>query len=123
MILVLGEKLKKEDLMESILTSIKKMLGIIEECTDFDVDIIIHINTALGILSQIGAGPSNGFSISDKTSVWTDFIGDQTNLEFVKTYVYLKVKMVFDPPASSSMEKTYKEMISELESRISVVVD
>lgn len=109
--------------MESILTSIKKMLGIIEECTDFDVDIIIHINTALGILSQIGAGPSNGFSISDKTSVWTDFIGDQTNLEFVKTYVYLKVKMVFDPPASSSMEKTYKEMISELESRISVVVD
>lgn len=109
--------------MESILTSIKKMLGIIEECTDFDTDIIIHINTTFGILSQIGAGPSNGFSISDKTAVWTDFIGDQTNLEFVKTYVYLKVKMVFDPPASSSIEKTYKELILELESRISITVD
>lgn len=109
--------------MESILTSIKKMLGIIEECTDFDTDIIIHINTVFGILSQIGAGTSDGFSISDKTAVWTDFVGDQMNLEFVKTYVYLKVKMIFDPPASSSIEKTYKETISELESRISITVD
>lgn len=109
--------------MESILTSIKKMLGIIEECTDFDTDIIIHINTVFGILSQIGAGPSDGFSISDKTAVWTDFVGDQMNLEFVKTYVYLKVKMIFDPPASSSIEKTYNETIAELESRISITVD
>lgn len=109
--------------MESILTSIKKMLGIIEECTDFDTDIVTHINTVFGILFQIGAGPSNGFSISDKTAVWTDFIGDQTNLEFIKTYIYLKVKTVFDPTSSSSIEKTYKETIAELESRISMDVD
>ena len=109
--------------MDSILTSIKKLLGIAEEYTHFDSDIIIHINTAFSILTQIGVGPSEGFSITDKTKIWTDFISDQTNIELVKSYVFLKVKIMFDPPISSVVEKSIKETISELESRISIIVN
>ncbi|NLD46392.1 MAG: hypothetical protein GX660_04235 [Clostridiaceae bacterium] len=109
--------------MESILTSIKKLLGIVEEDTNFDTDITIHINTVLSILTQIGVGPSSGFSITDKTAVWTDFIGDLTTIEFVKSYVYLKVKLIFDPPLSSAVIEAINKTISELESRISYNVD
>lgn len=109
--------------MESILTSIKKLLGIVEEYTHFDTDIIIHINTVLSILTQIGVGPSSGFSITDKTAVWTDFIGDLTTIEFIKSYVYLKVKLIFDPPPSSAAIEAINKTISELESRISYNID
>lgn len=87
--------------MESILTSIKKLLGIAEEYAHFDADIIMHINTAFMTLSQIGIGPEKGYSISSDLDTWADFMGDQTNIEAVKTFVYIKVKMVFDPPTSS----------------------
>ena len=87
--------------MESILTSIKKLLGITEEYEQFDQDIIIHINSVLSVLTQLGVGPTEGFSIKDEKSVWTDFIEDGLKLEAVKSYVYLKVKLLFDPPPSS----------------------
>ena len=77
--------------MESILTSIKKMLGITEEYAHFDTDIIIQINTACMILTQLGVGPPEGFVIEDETSSWNDFIKDSTKIEAVKTYIYLKV--------------------------------
>ena len=109
--------------MNSILTSIKKMLGIVEECEDFDTDIIIHINTALSSLTQIGVGPSDGFLIIDKSSEWSNFINDNKKLEMVKTYIFLKVKNVFDPPASSTVKEIYNQYISELEWRISVEVN
>ena len=110
--------------MESILTSIKKMLGIVKEYEHFDMDLIMHINSVLSILTQLGVGPSEGFSIEDDKTEWTDFIAnDLKKLGFVKTYVYLKVKLVFDPPLSSAVIESIKQAISELEWRILVAVD
>ncbi|MDD2298542.1 MAG: hypothetical protein PHU69_02765 [Fermentimonas sp.] len=109
--------------MESILTSIKKMLGIADEYTHFDADLIMHINSVLAILTQIGVGPAEGFSIEDKEDVWTDFIQQSPKLEFVKSYTYMKVKLLFDPPLSSAVIESTNRMISELEWRIQVAVD
>ena len=109
--------------MDSILTSIKKMLGIAEEYEHFDMDLIIHINSALSILTQLGVGPSRGFSIQDKTATWDDFIPEGANLETVKSYVYLKVRLLFDPPANSSVIESTNRLLSELEFRINVEVD
>ena len=109
--------------MESILTSIKKMLGITEEYEHFDADLIMHINTVLSILTQLGVGPSEGFAIKDKTATWSDFLSDSKNLESVKSYVYMKIKLIFDPPLTSSVSEAMNRMISELEWRILVTVD
>ena len=105
---------------DSILTSIKKLLGITEEYEHFDQDIIIHINSVFMILNQLGVGPSNGFSITDKTAVWSDFISEGTNLESVKSYIYLKVILLFDPPTTSAVMESMNRMISELEFRLNV---
>lgn len=109
--------------MESILTSIKKMLGIAEEYTHFDADLIIHINSVFAILTQIGVGPSEGFSIEDENDVWEDFITEDSKLELVKSYTYMKVKILFDPPLISSVIESMNRMISELEWRIQVAAD
>lgn len=107
--------------MESILQSIKKLIGITEDYTAFDLDIIIHINSVFMILNQMGVGPIEGFSISDDSAVWSDYLPeDNKNLEAVKTYIYLKVKMVFDPPLSSAVMEATKQMICELEWRLNV---
>lgn len=109
--------------MESILTSIKKLLGPSAEYEHFDPDIIMHINSALMVLTQIGVGPAEGFVIEDETSLWTDFLPDGKNLEAVKTYIYLKVKIVFDPPLNAAVLESYKQMITEYESRLNSIVD
>lgn len=103
--------------MESILTSIKKLLGIEEDFDSFDPDIIMHINTVFRILKRMGVGPAKGFMIQDAESVWSEFIDSDTDdrLEDVKTYIYLKVKMIFDPPTSSALLEAMKENIKELE--------
>ena len=108
--------------MDSILTSVKKMLGIAEEYEHFDADIIIHINTVFSILLQLGVGPTSGFSITDSSAVWTDFITD-SRLEMVKTYVYMKVRLMFDPPQSSALIESINNQIKELEWRLNVAVD
>lgn len=105
---------------ESILTSIKKMLGITEEYTAFDSDIVMHINSVFLTLYQLGVGPADGFSISSKEEVWTDFIDSSNLLNAVKSYIYLKVRLLFDPPTSSSAVDSIKNMISEFEWRINV---
>ena len=109
--------------MESILTSIKKLLGITEEYDQFDPDIIMHINSVFMILTQIGVGPAEGFSIEDDTAVWTDFIQDIKKLESVKTYIYLKVKLAFDPPLSSAVIESMNRLINELEWRLNVAAE
>ena len=109
--------------MDSILTSIKKLLGIEEEYTQFDSDIIMHINTVFLNLTQLGVGPAEGFLIEDDSATWDDFIGDSNQLQAVKTYVYLKVKLMFDPPLSSSVTESINRIISELEWRLNVAVD
>lgn len=109
--------------MDSILTSIKKLLGITEEDTNFDVDIIIHINSIFAVLNQLGVGPSECFSISGKFETWNDFISDSNKLEAVKTYVYLRVRLIFDPPQSSAMIEATKETVKELEWRLNVTAE
>ena len=107
----------------SILYSIKKLLGIPSEVTEFDTDILIHINSVFSILTQLGVGPSSGFSIEDSSAEWSDFIGDDARLSDVKSFVYLKTRLLFDPPASSAAMDAMNRMASELEWRINVSVD
>lgn len=103
---------------KSILTSIKKLLGIAESCKDFDTDIIIHINTVLMTLNQLGIG-EEGFQIEDKEAVWDEFI-DSSELAAVKSYIHLRVRLLFDPPLNSAIIEAIKESIKELEWRLNV---
>lgn len=109
--------------MESILTSVKKMLGITEEYDHFDPDIIMHINSVFMILTQLGVGPSDGFFIEDDTTTWFEFIKDAKKLQAVKSYMYLKVRLLFDPPASSIVAECLKQSAAEFEWRLNVAID
>jgi hypothetical protein len=123
MIRVLGDIKAKEGKMDSILTEIKKLLSIIAEDTTFDKDVIIHINSVLFVLNQLGIG-TDGFVIKDDSAVWTDFIPeDGPSLELVKSYIYLKVKLLFDPPLSSAVIESINKQISEFEWRLQVAAD
>ena len=108
---------------ESILTSIKKLLGIPEDYEHFDQDIIIHINSVFMILNQLGVGPTEEFTITDKTAVWSDFISDNKKFESVKTYVYMKVRLLFDPPLSSAVMDCINKVINEMEWRLNVAAE
>ena len=92
------------------------MIG--DDFTGFDQDIIIHINTVLTNLVQMGVGPEEGFTIFDESAKWQDFIGDKKNLQQVKTYVYIKVRLVFDPPTNTALMDALKEQAHELEVRM-----
>ena len=109
--------------MESILTSIKKLLGISKEYEHFDNDLIMHINSVFLILTQLGVGPKNGFIIEDESALWTDFIEDPTRLQAIKTYIYQKVKLIFDPPLNSSVLEATKQMVAEFEWRLNCAVE
>lgn len=102
----------------SILISIKKLLGIDKDYVQFDQDIIININSALMSLMQLGVGPQSGFKISGEEETWNDFIGERIDFESVKTYVYLKVRLIFDPPQSSYLIENIKEQLKEIEWRL-----
>ena len=108
---------------DSILDTIKKLLGPDQSYNYFDQDIIIHINTAIMNLTDIGVGPKEGFSIKSSKEVWSDFIKDIKQFEAVKTYIYLKVKLIFDPPLSSSVIELFEKQISEIEWRLNSRVD
>lgn len=105
----------------SILNTIKEMMGIEIEETAFDNDIIVHINTVFFILNQLGVGPTEPFIIRDEYATWDNFISDSANLESIKTYMYLKVKLLFDPPLNSSVIESMKNTINELEWRLNVI--
>lgn len=110
--------------MESILTSVKKLLGITEEYTHFDSDIIMHINSTFVILTQLGVGPSNGFFIEDDTSTWDEFIpADDLRFNSLKTYMYMRVKLMFDPPLSSAVMASMERQIAEFEWRLNSAAD
>lgn len=106
--------------MDSILTSIKKLLGITEDYEHFDQDIIMHINSVFMILTQMGVGPADGFHIEDDSATWSDFTSNLEVLESVKSYMYLKVRLLFDSPTSSSVLDSTNRLISELEWRLNV---
>lgn len=104
---------------DSILASTKKILGISPEFSNFDLDIITHINAAFTIIKQLGVGPTTGFMIYDETSKWQDFLSnDNPMLNLVKTYLYLKVRSLFDPPTTSYHITAMKELVSEYEWRL-----
>ena len=107
----------------SILTSIKKLLGIEEDYTHFDSDITIYINSAFMSLHQLGVGPIDGFKILNKEATWGDFINERLDLEGVKTYVYLKCRLIFDPPQMGYLVDAIKGQINELEWRLNVQVE
>lgn len=109
--------------MESILTSIKLLLGMDEDYTEFDSDIIMHINSVFVILTQLGVGPSKGFRIEDSSATWYEYTQDNLLIESVKTYIHLKVKLIFDPPSSSAVIASMERLISEFEWRLNVAVD
>lgn len=106
--------------MESILTSIKKLLGIEEDYTHFDSDIVMHINSVFMILTQLGLGPDEGFVIEDDSTNWDEFVKDPIKLQAVKSYMYLKVRLLFDPPSNSTHMDAINRSISELEWRLKV---
>lgn len=109
--------------MESILNSIKKLLGIAEDYDHFDSDIIMHINSVFATLTQLGVGPEDGFSIDDESAKWEDFLPEERMLHSVKSYMFMKVKLMFDPPLSSAVIECTKEQIKEMEFRLQVAVD
>ena len=109
--------------MTSILTSIKKQLGINEDYTHFDTDIIMHINSTLLTLKQLGVTSNDEFILIDATQNWSDYIGDRKDLESIKTYIYLKVKLIFDPPANSFTIDALERYIRELEWRINTYME
>ena len=109
---------------DSILLSIKKMLGLAEDYQIFDTDIVIHINSSIAILTQLGVGPGKGFRVVDETETWEDFLAEDIDLVAeVKDYIFLKVKMIFDPPSSSAVIDSMQRMINEYEWRLNVTVD
>lgn len=104
----------------SILTSMKKLLGITEEDEHFDTDLIIHINSVFMILTQLGVGPAKGFMIEDKTKKWNDFLSDEEKFPLIESYMHLKLKLIFDPPLSTAVIECYKTQINEYEWRLNV---
>ena len=105
---------------ESILNSTKKVLGIAEDYPVFDTDIVIHINSVFNTLTQLGIGPEQGYMIADASDLWDDFLDLDVNLNSVKTYVFLRVKILFDPPNSSYLLNALDKQIQELEWRLNV---
>lgn len=107
---------------DSILTSIKKLLGIGEDDTSFDTDILLHINSTFSVLTQLGIGPKEGYSIGSKSETWSEYIDDNKKQQMVVSYMYLKVRLLFDPPQSSVLVQAIKDQISEHEFRLNVSV-
>lgn len=104
--------------MESILISIKKLLGMPKEYTAFDQDVIMHINSVFMVLKQLGVGPSQGFFIEDDSTTWDEYIEDPLKWHAVKSYMYAKVRLIFDPPQNSSHIKCLEQAVAEFEWRL-----
>lgn len=109
--------------MESILTSIKSMLGISEDDTSFDAQIIMHINSVFTVLNQLGLGPSEGFVIEDETAQWIEFIPDLVRVSALKSYMAMKVKLIFDPPTNSAVLESMNRTIDEFEFRLNIAAE
>lgn len=111
------------DIDDSILNSTKKLLGIAEDYDAFDIDIVMHINSVFNTLSQLGLHPTDGFAIKDEYSAWSDYIDNQKLYNSVKTYMYLKVRLLFDPPTTSFAIESFAKQIAEYEWRINVQIE
>lgn len=108
----------------SILITIKKLLGVEPDDTSFDQDIIIGINTSIVTLAQLGVGEEGEFAVFGEEETWEDYLGEMINkLALIKSFIHIKTKMLFDPPQSSVLLSAYEKQLDELQFRISVIVD
>ena len=105
---------------ESILQTVKATIGITSDQTHFDSEILMHINSIIAKLNQIGIGPTEGFRVEDESSDWSSFIGDDPNLDMVKDYISISVKLAFDPPSNSFAIDSLRKITDEYEWRLSV---
>lgn len=112
-----------QDPKNSILISIKKLLGIQEEDENFDTELIININSVFTILNQLGLGPLNGFAIEDKKNEWFEFIDDRKDLNAVKSYIYMRVRLMFDPPQMGYLVSSIQDQCKELEWRLTAQME
>ena len=108
---------------DSILTSVKKAVNVGETDKSFDVDILLHLNSALAVLHQMGVGPRDGFEVEDESATWEDFLGVDPRLNSAKTYVSLSVRMDFDPPATSFTQDAFKKRMEEIAWRLNVYIE
>jgi hypothetical protein len=109
---------------DSILLSIKKVLNLGVDNTDFDLDLLVHINSVFSILQQLGVGPEAGFFINDASANWDDYLGnDSAHLNMVKSYMAAKVRILFDPPVSSAVMDSLNRICSEFEWRSNVAAE
>lgn len=108
---------------DSILETIKKLLGIDKDYTVFDMDVIVAINSSFMILNQLGVGPEKAFSIKDASATWKDFFGNEEIFELAKSYIYLRSKLLFDPPTSGVLHEAVERQISEFEWRMHIQAD
>jgi len=109
--------------MDSILLTIKHMLGIEAEYNHFDQDVMFNINTVLMTSNQIGIGPAAGFLITGEAETWVDLLGERIDLEAIKSYIYLKVRLLFDPPSSSFVLDAMQRQATEIEWRLWIQVE
>lgn len=105
---------------QSILTSVKKILGLVEDDESFDLDIVLYINSVFSTLNQLGIGPDEGFIIEDASTTWDAFLGTDYRMNNVKTYVHYRVRLMFDPPQTSFLGESLDRQIKELEWRLNV---
>lgn len=110
-------------MQDSILMTIRKLVCGDPYADHFDTDLLVHINACFSILNQLGVGPENGFIVTDQTQSWSSYIADNYILNMVKTYITLKVRLIFDPPLTSSVLEAMNKEISQLEWRLNVAVD
>lgn len=108
----------------SILLTVKKALGVDADCSDFDTDILIHLNSVLAVLQQLGVGPDDGYYIEDETPSWEDYLGEShAYVAMVKSYIIAKVRLLFDPPVSSAVMESLNRICSEFEWRANVAAE
>lgn len=110
-------------MQDSILVTIRKLVCGDPYANHFDTDLLVHINACFSVLNQLGVGPEKGFIVTDETQNWSDYTADSTVLNLVKTYITLKVRLIFDPPLTSSVLEAMNKEISQLEWRLNVAVD
>ena len=115
---------KNARIRSSILLSVKDALGLVPEYDPFDNALIMHINTVFALLYQLGVGPTESqFTITGESEIWEDFIADQIDVEFVRSYMFLKVRLLFDPPSTATLYDAYGNQIREMEWRLRVAGD
>ena len=106
---------------ESILKTIKQLIGCPDDFEQFDLDLMIHINSAFATLTQLGVGPKEGYRITGVDNVWNEFEDDAQKLSLIKDYVYIKTRLLFDPPTTGSLMDSLKEELKEMKWRLYIL--